>query len=1035
MDETRLEEIIKVNIRSRNMATANLPPPPSGIVLSLVSALSQTENHELHVQAIRHRDESLSASSDSYGNLCLQLGLLLVGSDQPQQLVQRIDPSQMELWRQTDRSTSLRLRCDPNQWIPFGQMAGLILKNALLRPPIPQNNRPMILEEPVANHVKETLLYGLSLQHVELRNVISSIIASSSVSPDGIQPYLHISQWPQLMPTLLKNLQPNTTDIHALEGSLSAIRKIMEDGPQEIPTHHLDSLVPLLLQLLGSPQESSKVAALQSLVACLATGLLPSALLIQFSDYLQGLSQLATDPSVQVRKWVCRSINTLLEHHTQYLAPQLPSICHFMLQSTTSAHQQLNDDTVAMEACEFWLLFATLDESVLTTEMMNVVEGMLPQLIPVLLNNMVYSEDQRIDLIANNEMDMEDHQHHQGLKPVFHRSKRKHDVTENVGGHMDEEDNDGEDDDDDDDFDEDDNEWTLRKYAGASLDSLANLYGAQSILPPLLPALQQGLSSMDPWIQEASILALGAIAEGCREEMNEHMVNLYPYLMNLLATPETPQYLPQVKSICAWTVGRYASWAVEQVQNGVQGHLLAQMTDVFLQRLQDRNRKVQIACGSALGVLMETAGDLMAPYLEHIYPALVSAMHRYQGRSLIIIFDTLGIMADFCGPVIGERDLPAQYVPPMLQLLNVLLRNDPTDRTLLPLMESLASIALACGLNYQPYALETFDNAMGMIEQMQLILATTDTAAEEDADPMICAIDLLDGLCEGLGVNFVALVSSSTRYSQHFTSVLHALCKHDSLGVRMSALALLGDLARNAPSLIEPALPELVQEALANVEPHMHSVESSLCNNAVWAIGEICVQCGKNPLPLQPFAPILMQKLIALLMGNGTDHLTGVPGLAENAAACVGRLANVDPALVAPELPRFLLGWCDGMAKIVDPTERRDAFNGFCNAIYANPQAIHQVATNPADAISSILFALVSWHVPSETDAEEAENFLMGDYKGFQPFPPTEGELQARLSRLIVDIHTSVGEDVWKRVETQLPVNVRRLLRETYQLQ
>ncbi len=1030
--ESQLEEIIKSRIQIDLTMATNLPPPPNGQVLSLVSALSQTENHDLHVQAIRHRDESLSASSESYGNLCLQLGFLLVGSDQPQQLVQRIDPSQLELWRQTDINTVLRLQGDLNMWIPFGQMAGLILKNALLRPPIPQNNRPMILEEEISNHVKDTLLYGLSLQNVELRNVISSIIASSSVSPDGIQPYLHIGQWSQLMPTLLHNLQPNNSNPHAVKGALSTIRKMMEDGPDEIPTHHLDSLVPLLLHLFASPEESSKVAALQSLVACLSYGLLPSALLIQFSDYLQGLSQLASDPSSQVRKWVCRSINTLLEHHTQYLAPQLPSICQFMLQSTILSnhhhHHQApltmsNNEEVAMEACEFWLLFATLDEHVLTSEMMEVVERTLSQLIPVLLNNMVYSKDQQIDLIAKNEMDMEEQQPHETMKPVFHRSKRKHDGTDD--GDMD--------DDDDDDLDEDDNEWTLRKYAGASLDSLANLYGAQSILPPLLPALQQGLSSSDPWIQEASILALGAIADGCREEMNEHMVNLYPYLMNLLSTPESPQYLPQVKSICAWTVGRYASWAIEQVQTGVQGHLLAQMTEVFLQRLQDRNRKVQIASGSALGVLMETAGDLMAPYLEHIYPALIAAMHRYQGRSLIIIFDTLGIMADFCGPIIGERDLPSQYVPPMLNLLNGLLRHDPTDRTLLPLMESLASIALACGLNYQPYALETFENAMGIIEQMQLILATNDNLAEEETDPIVCAVDLLDGLCEGLGANFVALVSSSNRFAQHFTSVLHALCKYQSIGVRMSALALLGDLARNAPSLIEPALPQLLQEALANTEPHIHSMESSLCNNAVWAIGEICVQCGRNSLPLQPFASLLMQKLIALLMGNGTDHVTGVPGLAENAAACVGRLANVDPNFVAPELPRFLLGWCDGMAKIIDPAERRDAFNGFCNALYANPQAIQKAASNPSDVISSILFALVSWHVPPETEASEADEFLSGDY-GFQPFPPSEGELQGRLSRLIGDIQTSVGADVWKRVENQLPVNVRRLLREVYNL-
>ena len=1023
--DTQLEGIIKGRVQELTM-TSNLPPPPNGQVLSLVSALSQTENHDLHVQAIRHRDESLSASAESYGNLCLQLGYLLVGSDQPQQLAQRIEPSQMEVWRQTDMNTALRLQSDLHMWIPFGQMAGLILKNALLRPPISQSGRPTCLEPGIADHVKEMLLYGLSLNHIELRNVVSSIIATSSVSPDSVQPYLHIQQWPKLMPVILQNLQPSTSNPCALQASLSTIRKMMEDGPNEISSHHLDALVPLLLNLFGSNEESSKVAALQSLVACLSSGFLPSALLVQFSNYLQGLSQLATDPSGQVRKWVCRSINTLLELHTQYLAPQLPSICQFMLRASTQQSSGTNDDEeVSMEACEFWLLFATIDDNVLTTDMMDVVERMLPQLIPVLLNNMMYSEEQRIDLVAKNEMDMEEQQPHEAMKPVFHRSKRKHDGPSG--------DEDGDMDDDDDEFDEDDNEWTLRKYAGASLDSLANLYGGQSILPSLLPALQQGLSNPDPWIQEASILALGAIAEGCREEMNEHLGELFPYLMNLLATPESPQHLPQVKSICAWTVGRYATWAVEQVQTGAQGHLLAQMTEVILQRLQDRNRKVQVSCGSALGVLMEAAGDLMAPYLEHIYPALMTAMSKYQGRSLIIIFDTLGSMADCCGPVIGERDLPRLYVPQMLQVLNVLLRHDPTDRTLLPLMESLASIALSCGMNYQPYALETFENSMGLIEQMQLILATSDSVAEEETDPIVCAVDLLDGLCEGLGGNFVNLVSSSSRYAQHFTSVLHALCKHQSPSVRMSALALLGDLARNAPSLIEPALPQLLQEALVNLEPSQHSMESSLSNNAVWAIGEICVQCGQNPAPLEPFAAPLMQQLISLLMGNGMGHVTGVPGLAENSAACVGRLANVNPNFVAPELPRFLLGWCDGMAKIVDPTERRDAFNGFCNAVYANPNSIQQATANPADAISSILFAIVSWHVPQEFHAAEAEDFLSGDF-GFQPFPPTEGELGARLAQLMLDIRSSVGEDAWKRVENQLPVNVRRLLRENYNM-
>lgn len=524
---------------------AGVPPPPNTQVLSLVSALSQTENHGLHVQAITAKDEALRSSPASYGNLCLQLAFLLVGCNNPEQMLQQINPSDMDGWRQANMTTALRLESDPGMWIPFGQMGGLILKNALLRPPIQQTGQALSITNEVATHLKETLLYGLSLSRPELHNVVSSIIATTSVSSDGVQPFLHISQWPQLMPALLQNIQMgiNSANLTLSQGSLSTIRKMMEDGPNEIPTQSLDALVPLLLSLFLSNDEQSKVSALQSLVACLVSGLVPSALVMQFSDYFQGLSKLAMDPSPQVRRWVCRSINTLLEFHTHYLQPHMVSICQFMLQATSSEPLQANDATVAVEACEFWLLFATLDETRVTSDMIQTVEHLLPQLIPVLLNNMVYSEEQRIDIVAQNEMDLEAKE---TMKPVFHKSKHKHDGPE-----------DGDrDDDDDSDSDDGDNEWTLRKFAGASLDSLSTVYGAGPILPALLPAIQQGLSSGDAWVQEASILALGAIAEGCHEEMSGHMGELYPFLMNLLAVPENPQALPQLKCICAWTVGR-----------------------------------------------------------------------------------------------------------------------------------------------------------------------------------------------------------------------------------------------------------------------------------------------------------------------------------------------------------------------------------------------------------------------------------------------------------------------------------------------
>jgi transportin-1 len=164
-------------------------------------------------------------------------------------------------------------------------------------------------------------------------------------------------------------------------------------------------------------------------------------------------------------------------------------------------------------------------------------------------------------------------------------------------------------------------------------------------------------------------------------------------------------------------------------------------------------------------------------------------------------------------------------------------------------------------------------------------------------------------------------------------------------------------------------------------------------------------------------------------MGNdldGSGRGVAITGIAENAAAATGRLAMVNPNFVAADLPRFLLGWCEAMAKITDPKERRDAYTGFIRAVYANPNAIQAASANVADAISSILFAVMSWHMPSH-----GVDFINVQ---FEPFPHSEAELGNALSKLLQDIKTSVGIETWSKVQAQLPVNVRRLLREAYQL-
>jgi len=920
----------------------------------------------------------------------------------------------------------LQLRHDPiGGWSQLREMAGLLLKNALVAPP-----PNMSLPDETFDEILTILLHGIADESQNVRKVTSSIIASGTVGAMEGKEALPLHRWGEngLTPYLVKGLEdaiavieakhtaPEDSIEYALLGSLQTLSKLFEDSPERFEKGSgpaFQRIVPALVKMLElCGDERVKRDSLTCLVNLIR--MMPSSLVAVMNDFFATLSKLGGDPnsSSEVRKLVCRGIVTLLAYRTEYLQFHILPISQFILKATSDS-----DPDVSLEACEFWLAFGSLDSTVYTPAMIGAIQSLLPQIIPTLVKGMIYSSDKIEELLAlNEEEENAEADRAQDVAPVFHRSKIK------GGGMKDSCTGDDSDDDVDDDDEYDDKEWSLRTCSAASLDVLATVYAHDKILPHLLPALQESLAHPDPWVREAGLLALGAIADGCSKPMGLHMAQLHPYLLTQIGEEGT---IPQLKSISCWTLSRYVDWSVEQTTTGVQPNLIGIMTEAVLKRLLDKNRKVQIAACSALGVIVESTGDILIPCLELVFQTLVQALQTYQTRALIILFDTLGSMADFIGPAIGEGNLPGIYIPALLLIWNERAKENPFDRTLLPLMESLASISMNIGMSFQPWALQAFDGAMSIINSCMMILSAGEYD-DEEADSIICATDLLDGLVEGIGPSFGELVSSSMQYGEHFLSVLRALVGHEVSSVRMSAFALMGDIAKQCPQILQPGMKELLFEAISCID----SMYPSVCNNAVWAIGEICVKCQGNPAPLQPYYAEIVQNLICLLMGNayGEDE-NGMPvhGLVENAASTMGRLAKVNPEFVVKDLPRCLNGWCNGMTKISDLTERRDAFEGFILTVQANPDTLTNASEND---ITSILFAVVSWHIPVGNVSPE---LLKGKY-AFVPFPDSYPELSQRIGLFLHSLKDLIGADSWGDIEKHMPVNVRQLLHDQYHL-
>lgn len=109
-------------------------------------------------------------------------------------------------------------------------------------------------------------------------------------------------------------------------------------------------------------------------------------------------------------------------------------------------------------------------------------------------------------------------------------------LNEHNAQNGDDEDEDEAEDDEDDEDEDGEADWTVRIAAGQALATAAEGFEG-ALLEILLPNVNQMLSSGDWFQREAAVHALGSVAQGCGEAMNEHLHSLIPFLLQSLSDP------------------------------------------------------------------------------------------------------------------------------------------------------------------------------------------------------------------------------------------------------------------------------------------------------------------------------------------------------------------------------------------------------------------------------------------------------------------------------------------------------------------
>lgn len=710
---------------------------------------------------------------------------------------------------------------------PTRSLSGLILKNNI-------RVHGAALQPAIVEYIKQECLNAIGDPSPLIRATVGILITTIS-SKGGLQ------HWPQLLPALCEML--DSADYNVCEGSFGALQKICEDSAEALDSPELNRplniMIPKFLQFFkhSSPKIRSHA------IACINQFIInrTQALMLHIDTFIENLFHLSADEDHEVRKNVCRGLVMLLEVRMDRLIPHMNQIIEYMLLRT-----QDQDDSVALEASEFWL---TLAEQGICKE---VLAPHLARLAPILVNGMRYSEIDVILLKGGIEEDEMIPDREEDIKPRFHRARtlKAGDAQQPVsmgaissggggpsgdgGGGGDDEDTD----DDDDEFNDDNalSEWNLRKCSAAALDVLANVF-RDDCLPIVLPILKETLFHSEWEVKESGILALGAIAEGCMSGMITHLPELIPFLIGCLSDKKA-----LVRSITCWTLSRYSHWVVNQSHE----QFLKPLMEELLKRILDANKRVQEAACSAFATLEEEACTELVPYLEYILKTLVFAFTKYQHKNLLILYDAVGTLADSVGHHLNKAEYINILMPPLIDKWNQ-LKDD--DKDLFPLLECLSSIATALQSGFLPYCEPVYHRCISLISQtlQQEMESRANPGACDvpDKERMIVALDLLSGLAEGLDAHIETLVSASNIMHLLFQSMQDVMPE-----VRQSSFALLGDLTKACFQHVLPYMGNFFPILGQNLNPDYISV----CNNATWAIGEICMKLGELRVKSLTFA-------------------------------------------------------------------------------------------------------------------------------------------------------------------------------------
>ena len=317
---------------------------------------------------------------------------------------------------------------------------------------------------------------------------------------------------------------------------------------------------------------------------------------------------------------------------------------------------------------------------------------------------------------------------------------------------------------------------------------------------------------------------------------------------------------------------------------------------------------------------MEAGGDMIIPYGQHIAPIFVKCHTLYQAKNLYSLYNVIAVFAETMKSELQKPIYVQSLLPPLVARWNS-LQDD--DRNLISVMETLSVMATAMGTQLDVFARDVYNRCLNMIEtQITLMLASPDEYSY-DFDFLVCALDLLAGIAEGVGAAFIQLTQNT-----NLIQLLPHLCESHIADIRLSTYALIGEISKhNITMIFNPnnndlnklfttIIDNMMRDLRYNTEEEdddvgysnymMNNMQNDTCNNSIWALGEISKAIGTNANGFIGMAGIaFFEKISRIYM----DKYAPIE-IKNNCIVTISRFAIGSPTLIAQHMGSYFPNYC-----------------------------------------------------------------------------------------------------------------------------